>query len=150
MTDAKASPVDLTKGIDMAALPDGGMVLGRVGDEDVAARASAATIFAVGANCTHYHGPLAEGLSSATPCAARGTTPASACAPAKRCAHPRSIRSPAGASSAGGDRCSSGRSCRERVAPASRAMRDRPSSVVIVGGGARGPGGRRHAAPRRL
>jgi NADPH-dependent 2,4-dienoyl-CoA reductase/sulfur reductase-like enzyme/nitrite reductase/ring-hydroxylating ferredoxin subunit len=62
MTDAKASPVDLTKGIDVAALPDGATVLGRVGDEDVLLARAGADVYAVGAHCTHYHGPLADGL----------------------------------------------------------------------------------------
>jgi apoptosis-inducing factor 3 len=62
MTDATASPVHLTKGIDMAALPDGSTVLGRVGDEDVLLARAGADVYAVGAYCTHYHGPLADGL----------------------------------------------------------------------------------------
>jgi NADPH-dependent 2,4-dienoyl-CoA reductase/sulfur reductase-like enzyme/nitrite reductase/ring-hydroxylating ferredoxin subunit len=43
-------------------LPDGGRIAGRVGDEDVVLARSGDELFAVSAHCTHYHGPLAEGL----------------------------------------------------------------------------------------
>ena len=60
-TDPAPVP-DFALGIPLGDLPDGGMVSGRVaGDEVVLARRGEA-IFAVGAHCTHYHGPLAEGL----------------------------------------------------------------------------------------
>ena len=38
------------------------MLLGHVGDEEVLLVRSGSEIFAIGAHCTHYHGPLAEGL----------------------------------------------------------------------------------------
>ena len=53
---------DLQQGISVAALRDGDMLLGRVDDEDVLLARSGDEIFAVGAHCTHYHGPLADGL----------------------------------------------------------------------------------------
>ena len=53
---------DLTQGVDLADLPDGGKVLGRVGEDEVLLARSGADVFAVGAHCTHYHGPLADGL----------------------------------------------------------------------------------------
>ena len=53
---------DLSKGVSAAGLDDGGMVLGHVGDKDVVLVRSGGELFAVGANCTHYRGPLAEGL----------------------------------------------------------------------------------------
>jgi NADPH-dependent 2,4-dienoyl-CoA reductase/sulfur reductase-like enzyme/nitrite reductase/ring-hydroxylating ferredoxin subunit len=43
-------------------LRDGGMLLGRVGDKDVLLARTGDEVFAVGAACTHYHGPLADGL----------------------------------------------------------------------------------------
>jgi NADPH-dependent 2,4-dienoyl-CoA reductase/sulfur reductase-like enzyme/nitrite reductase/ring-hydroxylating ferredoxin subunit len=63
MTDdsQKAGP-DLTQGIALDALPDGGMVSGHVGDEDVLLARRGNDVFAVGAACTHYHGALADGL----------------------------------------------------------------------------------------
>lgn len=53
---------DLTQGIPLAELPDGGMVLGHAGGEAVLVARSGAQVFAVGATCTHYSGALAEGL----------------------------------------------------------------------------------------
>ena len=38
------------------------MLLGHVGDEDVLLVRSGSEIFAIDAHCSHYHGPLAEGL----------------------------------------------------------------------------------------
>jgi NADPH-dependent 2,4-dienoyl-CoA reductase/sulfur reductase-like enzyme/nitrite reductase/ring-hydroxylating ferredoxin subunit len=55
-------PPDLTKGVAVGSIPDGGMILGRVGEDDVVLAHSGDRFFAIGAHCTHYHGPLAEGL----------------------------------------------------------------------------------------
>ncbi len=38
------------------------MLLGHVGDDEVLLVRSGAEIFAIDAHCSHYHGPLAEGL----------------------------------------------------------------------------------------
>ena len=59
--DAAARP-DFTQGISIADLRDGGMVLGRVGEDDVVLARAGEDCFAIGAHCTHYHGPLADGL----------------------------------------------------------------------------------------
>jgi apoptosis-inducing factor 3 len=56
------STPDFTKGIPVDDLQNGGMIQGRVSDEDVILARHADEFFAVGAGCTHYHGPLAEGL----------------------------------------------------------------------------------------
>jgi NADPH-dependent 2,4-dienoyl-CoA reductase/sulfur reductase-like enzyme/nitrite reductase/ring-hydroxylating ferredoxin subunit len=53
---------NLAEGIPLAQVPDGGFVTGRVGDEDVLLVRRGDAIAAIGAHCTHYHGPLAEGL----------------------------------------------------------------------------------------
>jgi NADPH-dependent 2,4-dienoyl-CoA reductase/sulfur reductase-like enzyme/nitrite reductase/ring-hydroxylating ferredoxin subunit len=53
---------DLTRGVAFDALHEGSSLAGRVGDDDVLLVKSGADIFAVGAHCTHYHGPLADGL----------------------------------------------------------------------------------------
>jgi apoptosis-inducing factor 3 len=53
---------DLTKGVDVTALGDGAMLAGRVGDDEVVLARSGDEIFAIGAHCTHYHGPLADGV----------------------------------------------------------------------------------------
>ena len=59
---SKPSGPDLTQGVPEAELPDGGKLVGHVGDEEILLVRRGADIFAVGAHCTHYHGPLAEGL----------------------------------------------------------------------------------------
>ena len=43
-------------------LPDGGKLLGRVGDDQVLLLRAGAEVFAVAAQCTHYNGPLVDGL----------------------------------------------------------------------------------------
>jgi NADPH-dependent 2,4-dienoyl-CoA reductase/sulfur reductase-like enzyme/nitrite reductase/ring-hydroxylating ferredoxin subunit len=53
---------DLASGIAAADVPDGGMLLGHVGEEGVLLARRGNDVFAVGAACTHYGGPLAEGL----------------------------------------------------------------------------------------
>src|SRR5215468_6454081 len=61
MADQPAKP-DLRQGVSIAALGDGDRLLGHVDDEDVVLARSGNDVFAIGAHCTHYHGPLAEGL----------------------------------------------------------------------------------------
>jgi apoptosis-inducing factor 3 len=53
---------DLSQGIPFADLPDGGMMTGYAGGEPVLLVRQGDEIFAIGALCTHYSGPLAEGL----------------------------------------------------------------------------------------
>jgi NADPH-dependent 2,4-dienoyl-CoA reductase/sulfur reductase-like enzyme/nitrite reductase/ring-hydroxylating ferredoxin subunit len=53
---------DFTKGFPADDLQNGQMVQGKVGDDDVILARDANEFFAVGAGCTHYHAPLAEGL----------------------------------------------------------------------------------------
>ncbi len=60
MNDAQKP--DLTNGIAIATLADGGKLLGVVGEEEVLLIRRGQDFFAVGAYCTHYHGPLADGL----------------------------------------------------------------------------------------
>ena len=60
--DKKPAGPDLTKGVPLASIADGGSLLGHVGDEAVLLVRQGAEVFAIGAECTHYHGPLAEGV----------------------------------------------------------------------------------------
>ncbi|MBA2458631.1 MAG: FAD-dependent oxidoreductase [Gemmatimonadales bacterium] len=53
---------DLTRGIPQNDIPDGGSVAGQVGGEAVLLARRGAEWFAIGATCTHYGGPLPEGL----------------------------------------------------------------------------------------
>ena len=62
MADQQApSGPDLTQGVALSEF-SGTMLLGHVGDDDVLLVRSGADIFAIDAHCSHYHGPLAEGL----------------------------------------------------------------------------------------
>jgi NADPH-dependent 2,4-dienoyl-CoA reductase/sulfur reductase-like enzyme/nitrite reductase/ring-hydroxylating ferredoxin subunit len=63
MADADDAPKpNLAEGIAVGTLQPGGMLLGRVGDEDVLLARTGDEIFAVGAHCTHYHGALVDGI----------------------------------------------------------------------------------------
>lgn len=59
--DKKPSGPDLTKGVALADFKDD-KLLGHVGDEDVLLVQAGSEIFAIEPSCSHYHGPLAEGL----------------------------------------------------------------------------------------
>ena len=59
---AKLSGPDLTQGIALGELADGGKLIGHAGDEQVLLVRRGREVFAVGAHCTHYHAPLADGL----------------------------------------------------------------------------------------
>src|SRR6201989_2532850 len=63
MAEDQATPTgpDLSLGV---AADDftGETLLGHVGDQDVLLVRSEGEIFAIDAHCSHYHGPLAEGL----------------------------------------------------------------------------------------
>jgi NADPH-dependent 2,4-dienoyl-CoA reductase/sulfur reductase-like enzyme/nitrite reductase/ring-hydroxylating ferredoxin subunit len=59
---AQASGPDLTQGVPFADLKDGTPLLGQVRGEAVMLVRRGQEVFAVGATCTHYSGPLAEGL----------------------------------------------------------------------------------------
>lgn len=53
---------DLAKGIAETELADGGMLVGHVEGASVLLVRRGEDIFAIGAECSHYNGPLAEGL----------------------------------------------------------------------------------------
>jgi NADPH-dependent 2,4-dienoyl-CoA reductase/sulfur reductase-like enzyme/nitrite reductase/ring-hydroxylating ferredoxin subunit len=58
----KATGPDLTLGVTQQQIADGEMILGHVNEDDVLLVRRGAEFFAIGAHCTHYHGPLAEGI----------------------------------------------------------------------------------------
>jgi NADPH-dependent 2,4-dienoyl-CoA reductase/sulfur reductase-like enzyme/nitrite reductase/ring-hydroxylating ferredoxin subunit len=62
MAEAQTPPAgpDLTQGVALDFAGD--TLLGHVGDQDVLLVRSGAAIYAIDAHCSHYHGPLAEGL----------------------------------------------------------------------------------------
>jgi len=53
---------DLSRGIALSELQDGGQLVGHAEGEAVLLVKRGQEVFAVGATCTHYGGPLAEGL----------------------------------------------------------------------------------------
>src|SRR5580692_8326003 len=59
---AKPAGPDLSQGIRVADLKDGGMLVGHVGDDNVLVARRGIEVFAIDAACSHYSGPLAEGL----------------------------------------------------------------------------------------
>jgi len=59
---AQLSGPDFMQGIEAARLAEGAMLLGYANGEAVLLARRGSDIFAIGAVCTHYNGPLAEGL----------------------------------------------------------------------------------------
>src|SRR6266536_3617216 len=59
---SKPKGPDLTRGVPVGDVADGGMVGGHVGDDAVLLARRGDELFAIGATCSHYGGPLAEGL----------------------------------------------------------------------------------------
>lgn len=60
--ETQLSGPDLAQGIPLSELPDGGRIVGHSGGEPVLVVRRSEEIFAIGAQCTHYGGPLAEGI----------------------------------------------------------------------------------------
>jgi apoptosis-inducing factor 3 len=58
----KLSGPDLTQGIVLGELADGGQVVGHAGGEQVLLVRRGMEVFAIGAQCTHYHAALVDGL----------------------------------------------------------------------------------------
>ncbi|WP_413990536.1 FAD-dependent oxidoreductase [Labrys okinawensis] len=60
--DKKPAGPDFTRGVLASDIKEGAMLLGHVGDKPVLLARSDGALHAIGAECSHYHGPLAEGL----------------------------------------------------------------------------------------
>jgi len=130
---------DLKAGVPLRELPDGAMLVGQVDGDDALLVRRGDEFFAVGAHCTHYQGPLADGLVAADTVR---------CPWHHACFNLRTgeaLRAPALDPIACWrvERAGDTVFVRERVAaPSARAATARvsgaPSSVVIVGGGAAG------------
>jgi apoptosis-inducing factor 3 len=58
----KPTGPDLGQGVASEELAEGGKLVGHVGEEPVLLVRRGAEVFAVGAQCAHYHGPLVDGL----------------------------------------------------------------------------------------
>ena len=61
-TETKLTGPDLSAGIDAAALADGDKLLGHANGEPVLLARVKGEYYAIGATCSHYGGPLAEGV----------------------------------------------------------------------------------------
>jgi apoptosis-inducing factor 3 len=61
-SEEKTAGPDLALGVAIGSLPDGAMLRGHVGEEAVLLARRGNEFFAIGATCSHYSGPLAEGL----------------------------------------------------------------------------------------
>jgi NADPH-dependent 2,4-dienoyl-CoA reductase/sulfur reductase-like enzyme/nitrite reductase/ring-hydroxylating ferredoxin subunit len=61
-SEQQLSGPDFARGIPASDISDGGMLLGHVDGEAVLLARRGTELFAIGATCTHYNGPLAEGL----------------------------------------------------------------------------------------
>src|SRR5262245_62665870 len=59
---SKPTGPDLAQGIALDEIPDGGMLAGHVGEEAVLLARRGNEVLAIGATCSHYGGPLADGL----------------------------------------------------------------------------------------
>jgi NADPH-dependent 2,4-dienoyl-CoA reductase/sulfur reductase-like enzyme/nitrite reductase/ring-hydroxylating ferredoxin subunit len=64
MSDQKDPPQgpDFSQGVESSSIKEGGVLAGHVRGEGALAARLGADIFIIGASCTHYHGPLSEGL----------------------------------------------------------------------------------------
>jgi apoptosis-inducing factor 3 len=53
---------DFCQGVQSSTIADGAMLLGHAHGEPIVLARRGSELFAIGAVCTHYSGPLAEGL----------------------------------------------------------------------------------------
>jgi nitrite reductase/ring-hydroxylating ferredoxin subunit len=60
--ESETTGPDLALGVAIDTLSDGKMLAGHVGEDKVLLARRGNEFFAIGATCTHYNGPLAEGL----------------------------------------------------------------------------------------
>ncbi len=60
--EKKLDGPDFARGVSLGDLTEGSMISGQVGGEAVVLARTGGALFAIGAECTHYHGPLAEGM----------------------------------------------------------------------------------------
>ena len=140
MESGELTGPDLGKGIQESDLADGAMIAGHAAGEAVLLARQGDEVFAVAASCTHYGGPLAEGLlvGNTVRCPWHHAcfdlrTGAAVRAPALNDLQCWTVERRAGKIVVGEKRPTS------RPAPASgRGVASRPASVAIVGAGAAG------------
>jgi NADPH-dependent 2,4-dienoyl-CoA reductase/sulfur reductase-like enzyme/nitrite reductase/ring-hydroxylating ferredoxin subunit len=135
----KQATLDLSKGIDGSTLAEGGMILGRVGDADVVLARSGNELFAIRAQCSHYRGPLVEGLIVGDTVRCPWHHACFSLRTGEALRAPALDPLPCWRVERDGDRIF----VREKLpaaqpAPLAASARQAPSSIVIVGGGAAG------------
>jgi nitrite reductase/ring-hydroxylating ferredoxin subunit len=59
---SKPKDPDLALGVKLSDIPNGALLRGHVGDEAILLARRGNYFFAIGSTCSHYGGPLAEGL----------------------------------------------------------------------------------------
>lgn len=140
MSEPAAAPAgpDLAAGIPFTALPDGGMLLGHVGDAAVLLSRRGPQVFAIGATCTHWGGPLAEGLvvGDTIRCPWHHACFSVRTGEALRAPAPDPV--PSWQVEQRGGMVYVGDQVNSTAAPVPEAGRSMPESIVIVGGGAAG------------
>jgi len=127
--------LDLMRGVAAESIADGQTLAGRVGDQDVLLVRSGGQFYAVRAQCTHYRGPLAEGIivGNTIRCPLHHACFDLATGDALRA--PALDPLPCWRVERQGDRIF----VREPLpTPSPRTRTSQPSSIVIVGGGAAG------------
>ena len=135
MAETPAAKPDFSNGFSIRDLHDGSMILGQAHGEDIVLACHGDEFFAVGAHCTHYGGPLRDGLIV-------GDTVR--CPWHHACFSLRTgeaLRAPAldPVSCWRVERVGDKIFVREKLAPpAPRRATHAPASIVIVGGGAAG------------
>jgi NADPH-dependent 2,4-dienoyl-CoA reductase/sulfur reductase-like enzyme/nitrite reductase/ring-hydroxylating ferredoxin subunit len=134
---APPSGPDLTQGVAPADLVDGKLV-GHVGDEEVLLVNSGLDLFAIGAHCSHYHGPLADGIvvGRSVRCPWHHAcfdleSGEALCAPALSPVERWKVEQRH-------DRIFVREKREQPGKPSARAVRNEPGKIVIVGGGAAG------------
>src|SRR6185295_13722474 len=60
--DSSDKGPDLTRGVTPSDIPDSGLLQGHVGEDGVVLARVGDEFLAIGSACTHYSGPLAQGL----------------------------------------------------------------------------------------
>jgi NADPH-dependent 2,4-dienoyl-CoA reductase/sulfur reductase-like enzyme/nitrite reductase/ring-hydroxylating ferredoxin subunit len=137
MSEQKERPkLDLTQGVAASSLSDGRMMLGRVGDDDVVLARVGDEVFAIRAQCSHYRGPLVEGLIVGDTVRCPWHHACFSLRTGEALRAPALDPIPCWRVDREGDRIV----VREKLPskPAEPVRGDKPSSIVIVGGGAAG------------
>src|SRR5438093_6329356 len=136
---AELTGPDLTQGVALADLADGGMLVGHAGEEQVLLARQGKEVFAVGEHCSHYHGPLADGwrVGETVRCPWHHAcfslrTGEAACAPALSPIDCWSVEQRGGKVFVGAKRVDA------KPAPRAKPAGQAPDRIVILGGGAAG------------